>query len=169
MLAMCIMSLRLKQGLHMPCFNRHKLASFDKCALVHEHLVHSILCTSRSCSINNKKNPSNLQDRLLIPRPDSDRVQIQSSTTISTPSATIVFVHSQELSAARNALPVLTASPLQVQQEERAEQQRLAQQEREQSLQQQRITQQAREQQAQQRMIMEAGPAMRANVVQTAR
>ncbi|KAL0048692.1 hypothetical protein WJX82_008964 [Trebouxia sp. C0006] len=57
----------------------------------------------------------------------------------------------------------------QVQQEERAEQQRLAQQEREQSLQQQRITQQAREQQAQQRMIMEAGPAMRANVVQTAR
>lgn len=91
-------------------------------------------------------------------------------------SITIVLVHPQELSAATNALFMLTASLLQVQQEERAEQQRLAQQEREQVLQQQRLTQQEREQlkqlqqqQQQQQMLMQAGPAMRTNVVQTAR
>lgn len=66
-----------------------------------------------------------------------------------------MFVHLQELSAATYASLILTANVLQVQQEEREEQQRLAREEREQVLQQQ--------------MLMQAGPAMRANVVQTAR
>ena len=70
------------------------------------------------------------------------------------PSKTIVFVRPQELSAATNALLVLTASLLQVHQEERQEQQRLAQQE---------------EELLQQQMLMRAGPATRANIVQTAR